>query len=230
MTGLAQAFASRDVLGAGGSTLVVTGYTVNDGDGGKDYTVTTQTAPGTITPAALIITATSDTRVYDGTTVSSQSGTSYHDTRGGYGGDTVSGLIQAFLSKGVLGAGGSTLVVTGYTVNDGDGGKDYTVVTRNRPRGHHARVADDRRRSCDMARSTTARPPRPETPTPGRRSYARGHRDGTGPGVHLQGRGSRRTAARSWSTGYNVVNDGDGGKDYMVTTQARLRDLSRSLR
>ena len=41
MTGLTQAFSSKNVLGTGDSTLVVTGSRVNDGDGGNDYTVTT---------------------------------------------------------------------------------------------------------------------------------------------------------------------------------------------
>ena len=45
MTGLTQAFASKDVLGTDGSTLDVTGYTVNDGNGGNDYTVTLAHAP-----------------------------------------------------------------------------------------------------------------------------------------------------------------------------------------
>jgi predicted outer membrane repeat protein len=124
VTGLAQAFNSKNALGTGGSTLTVTGYTVNDGDGGKDYTVTTQDAAGTITPAALTISATGDTKVYDGTNSSSQTPT--HGTL--YDGDTVTGLTQAFNSKNVLGSGGSMLTVTGYTVNDGDGGKDYTVA------------------------------------------------------------------------------------------------------
>jgi MBG domain (YGX type) len=64
VTGLTEAFASKNVLGASGSTLVVTGYTVNDGDGGKDYTVTTQTAPGTITPAPLLVRANNVSTVY----------------------------------------------------------------------------------------------------------------------------------------------------------------------
>ena len=51
MTGLVQAYGSKDVLGSGQSTLLVTGYTVNDGNGGKDYTVTSHTAPGTIAAA-----------------------------------------------------------------------------------------------------------------------------------------------------------------------------------
>ena len=124
VTGLAQAFQSKDVLGVGGSTLQVTGYQVNDGNGGADYTVTLQTATGTITPAALTISAVSDTKVYDGTLTSSETpavGTLY-------GTDTVTGLVQAFQSKDVLGVGGSTLQVTGYQVNDGNGGADYTVT------------------------------------------------------------------------------------------------------
>jgi predicted outer membrane repeat protein len=80
----------------------------------------------TINPALLRITAVSDTKVYDGTTNSSQTPT--YGTL--YNGNTVTGLTQAFSSKNVLGANGSTLMVTGYTVNDGDGGKDYTVTTQ----------------------------------------------------------------------------------------------------
>ena len=46
-------------MGAVGSTLVVnSGYVVNDGNGGANYTVTRQSAPGTITPAALAVTYT----------------------------------------------------------------------------------------------------------------------------------------------------------------------------
>jgi hypothetical protein len=125
VTGLAQSFASKNVLGANGSTLVATAYTVSDGNGGADYTVTTETANGTITPAVLTISAATDTKTYDGTTSSSQTPT----VGTLYGGDTVTGLAQAFASKNVLGANGSTLVVTAYTVSDGNGGADYTVTT-----------------------------------------------------------------------------------------------------
>ena len=72
VTGLSQAFVSRHVLGANGSTLQVTGYTVNDGNSGNNYTVATHTASGTITQAALDIYAVTDSKVYDGTTSSGQ--------------------------------------------------------------------------------------------------------------------------------------------------------------
>ncbi len=127
VSGLTQVFTSKNVVGTGGSMLVVTGYTINDGNGGNNYTVTTQNATGTITPAALTITATSETKVFDGTTTSSQTPT----VGALFGGDTITGLTQAFASKNVFGTGDSTLVVTGYTINDGNKGKDYTVVTQN---------------------------------------------------------------------------------------------------
>ncbi len=129
VSGLTQAFASKDVLGAGNSTLNVTGYTVNDGNGGADYTVSLQSASGTITPAPLTISAVTDSKTYDGTTDSTATPT----VGTLYGSDTVSGLTQAFASKDVLGAGNSTLNVTGYTVNDGNGGADYTVSLQSAP-------------------------------------------------------------------------------------------------
>ena len=42
--------------------------------------------------------------------------------------DSVTAQTQAFVSKNVLGAGGSTLTVTGYVVNDGNSGGNYTVA------------------------------------------------------------------------------------------------------
>ncbi|MDP4733711.1 MAG: filamentous hemagglutinin N-terminal domain-containing protein, partial [Limnohabitans sp.] len=61
-----QAFASKNVLGAGGSTLQVnSGYTITDGNSGGNYTVSTATATGTINKANLTL---SGTRVYDATT------------------------------------------------------------------------------------------------------------------------------------------------------------------
>ncbi|MDO9570753.1 MAG: MBG domain-containing protein [Hydrogenophaga sp.] len=64
---LTQAFASKDVMGPGGSTLVADGpYSVNDGNGGNNYTVTVNTAAGTITPAALVGSITADDKLYDG--------------------------------------------------------------------------------------------------------------------------------------------------------------------
>ncbi len=66
-----------------------------------------------------------DTKIYDGTITSSKTPT----VGGLYGGNTVANLAQEFASKNVVGAGGSVINVTGYTINDGDRGRNYSVTT-----------------------------------------------------------------------------------------------------
>ena len=83
------------------------------------------TAVGTITAAVLTIIAAADSKVYDGTT----SATAMPSVSGLVGSDTVTGLSEAYASKDVTGANGGTMVLTGYTVNDGNSGNDYTVST-----------------------------------------------------------------------------------------------------
>jgi filamentous hemagglutinin family protein len=62
---LTQTFVSKDALGTGNSTLVANGtYTVTDGNAGNNYTVAVVSAPGTITPAPLTITANDVSKVY----------------------------------------------------------------------------------------------------------------------------------------------------------------------
>ena len=54
VTSLTQSYQSKNVLGSNLSTLeVAAGYTVNDGNSGNNYTVTTNTAAGTITGRGL---------------------------------------------------------------------------------------------------------------------------------------------------------------------------------
>lgn len=62
---LTQVFVSKDVLGTGNSTLVANDtYTVTDGNGGNNYAVSLITAPGTITPLPLSVTAADVSKVY----------------------------------------------------------------------------------------------------------------------------------------------------------------------
>ncbi|MCU0805355.1 MAG: YDG domain-containing protein, partial [Burkholderiales bacterium] len=61
VTGLSQVFDSAD---AGPRTLSVSAYTVSDGNGGNNYLVVTNTAAGTINPAALTIAADNASRPY----------------------------------------------------------------------------------------------------------------------------------------------------------------------
>src|ERR1019366_2245816 len=115
------AYASKNVLGANGSTLSVTAFTVNDGNTGGNYTVTSNgTAAGTITPRAITVTAAADTKIYDGglTAVTAPTFPALQGT------DT-SGFSEAYSSKNV----GTNLTLTpSGLVNDGFGGADYSYT------------------------------------------------------------------------------------------------------
>jgi trimeric autotransporter adhesin len=120
VTGLSQSF---DTKNAGSRTLSVgLGFTVNDGNGGGNYSVTPHTATGSISAHALDINAVTDSKIYDATTVSTKTPTS----SGLQGTDSVTGLSQSFDFKN---AGSRTLSVNaGYVVVDGNGGGNYTVT------------------------------------------------------------------------------------------------------
>lgn len=119
VTGLVQSF---DSANAGSRTLAVNpGYTVVDGNGGGNYTVTLNTAAGTITPAPLTLAAVTDSRVYNASAASVGTVT----VSGLQGSDTVTGLVQSFDGAN---AGSRTLAVNpGYAIHDGNSGANYAV-------------------------------------------------------------------------------------------------------
>jgi hypothetical protein len=101
-------------------------YTVNDGNGGNNYTVSTaNNLTGVINKAALTITAATNTKTYDGTTSAAATPT----VTGLQTGDTASGLSEVYADKNA--GSGKTLSVNTYTVNDGNGGNNYTVTMVN---------------------------------------------------------------------------------------------------
>jgi filamentous hemagglutinin family protein len=111
-----------------GLTLTPTG-SISDGNGGNNYTVTyAPVNTGVITAEPLTITAVTQTKVYDGTTVSTNTPELTAGTLAG--GDTLTNLTQAYNSKNVLGTNGSTLSVTSYTLSDPG---NYTVTTLTAP-------------------------------------------------------------------------------------------------
>src|SRR5205807_2144437 len=103
-----QVFDSRNA----GSRTLTPGGIVNDGNSGNNYSYTFNTATGTISKAALTISAVTDSKTYDGTTTSSATPT--------FGslqtGDTTTTFSQAFDSRD---AGSRTLTPSGI-VNDGN--------------------------------------------------------------------------------------------------------------
>ena len=121
VTGLAQSFDSPN---AGGRTLSVNpGYIVNDGNGGLNYTVTIHSSEGSITPAPLSLDAVADSKTYNASPASSLTPL----VTGLQGNDSVGSLSQSFDSAN---AGDRTLSVNpGYSINDGNGGLNYSVTT-----------------------------------------------------------------------------------------------------
>ena len=128
VTGLTEVYANKN---AGSSkTLSVSAYTVQDNNSGLDYTVTTaNSTTGLINQAALTITAATNTKTYNSTTAAAATPVA----SGLQSPDTVTGATEVYTTAT---AGSSkTLSVTGYTVNDGNGGNNYTITTATNTTG-----------------------------------------------------------------------------------------------
>src|SRR5207302_7101641 len=111
---------------AGARTLSVdAGYTVNDGNGGNNYTVSLDTHAGTIDPRPLTISALTDSKTYDGTRASAKTPTA-DDLQLG---DTLD-ATQRFDSKNEIGRASWRDT---YNVNDGNGGANYSVTLATAP-------------------------------------------------------------------------------------------------
>ncbi len=76
-----------------------------------------------ITPAPLSIAATTNTKTYDRTVSAAAAPT----VTGLVGGDTASGVTEVYADK--TAGTGKTLSVATYTINDGNGGNNYTTTT-----------------------------------------------------------------------------------------------------
>jgi autotransporter-associated beta strand protein len=130
---VAEVYNSSHALGTDGSTLsaaiTLTNASINGGGYISDYTVSYVNAAGTITPAHVIVTASTDTKMYDGTTASN---VAVSNITGLVGSDTLTNLFQAYNTSQVLGANGSLLVVDGNDVglNSSMGSRlgDYAIT------------------------------------------------------------------------------------------------------
>ena len=116
----ASAAFARSNVGTG-IPVTVSGYDLTGADAGN-YTLTQPTGlTADITAATLTITATANTKIYDGNT----SATAVPTVSGLQGFDTVTGLAEAYDTQNA--GTGKTLSVSSYTVNDGNSGGNYTV-------------------------------------------------------------------------------------------------------
>jgi hypothetical protein len=211
VSGVTQAFDSRN---AGARTVAITGYTLNDGNGGANYTVTLNSAAGSITRALLTLTASAASRTYDGTTVAAGSPVA----TGLFAGDTITGVTQAFDSRH---AGPRTVAITGYTLNDGNGGGNYTV-TLNSAAGSITRAVLTLTASA-ASRVYDGTAAAPETPT------VSGLVAGDTVSGLTQAFDSRNAGSRTVAvTGY-TLNDGNGGGNYTVTLNSAAGSISRAV-
>jgi hypothetical protein len=114
-----QAFDSKN---AGARTLIASG-TVNDGNGGNNYSISFATAAGSITQRPLTVTATATGKIYDGTTTASVTLSDNH-----LGGDSVSDAYAsaAFSDKNV--GTGKLVSVTGISLSGADSG-NYSLTS-----------------------------------------------------------------------------------------------------
>jgi filamentous hemagglutinin family protein len=123
VTGLWQQFAN-DNAGTGKTINIKSGFVVDDGNGGANYTVNTlNTNSGIITPASLTLSAVTDSKVFEGNLHS----TGNPLVNGLVQGDRVTGLFQQFADRNA-GTDKTINIKNGYVVDDGNGGNNYTVT------------------------------------------------------------------------------------------------------
>ncbi|AWM77405.1 YDG domain-containing protein [Phenylobacterium parvum] len=208
---LSQVFDSRN---AGARTLSVAPFTVSDGNGGANYTVTTLSAAGSIAPAPLSLTAASASRAYDGTTTASGAPVA----AGLFAGDTVSGVTQAFDSRN---AGPRSVMITGYVLNDGNAGGNYTV-TLNSAAGSISRAL------LSLTASAASRTYDGSIVAPGT-PIATGLAPGDSVSNLSQAFDSRNAGTRTVTvTGY-TVNDGNAGGNYTVSLNSAQGSIGKAL-
>ena len=118
-------FADRHAGAA--KTVTLAGLALGGADAGNySLGAAVATATAAIAPRPLTIAAAADARVYDGTTASASAPT--HGPL--VAGDAITGLVQEFDAKH---AGARMLAVTGYAIDDGNGGANYAVLTLTAP-------------------------------------------------------------------------------------------------
>src|SRR5699024_9531806 len=104
-------------MGIGNKTVTVGGVTVSDGNSGGNYTVSyANNTTSTINPAALTVTATDDSKTYDGLAYAGGNGVSYNGFVNGEDENVLSGsLTYTGSSQGAVNVGSYTITPAGYS-------------------------------------------------------------------------------------------------------------------
>ncbi len=202
---LGETYASRN---AGTGLTLTPSATIDDGNGGHNYTLTlVASTAGVINPAVLTVTAVANTKTYDGTTSAAATPTVAGLVRG----DTTSGLGETYASPNA--GTGLTLTPATTTINDGNGGHNYTLMLVANTAGvinpeALTVTAVENTKTYDGTTSAAA------TPTV----------TGLVGGDTVSGSGETYASANAGSgltlTPAATINDGNGGNNYAVTLVA----------
>ena len=123
ISGLSQSFTDRNA-GTGKAVLVNNSFVIRDGNGGNNYdVVVVDGTAGVITPKNITVSTVANSKVYDGGVTSANKPV----VTGLELGDRITGLFQRYDSK-TVGENKKLLIKSGYVVQDGNGGNNYTVT------------------------------------------------------------------------------------------------------
>jgi hypothetical protein len=120
VTGLSETYSNKN---AGSGKTINAAGSVNDGNGGANYAVSfVASTAGVIRARAITVTAATNSKQYDGTTIAAAKPTI---NSGGLVGSDTSAFTETYDNKNV--GTGKTLTAAG-SVNDGNGGHNYAVT------------------------------------------------------------------------------------------------------
>lgn len=195
-----------------GKTVKVSGVSVSDGNNGNNYSVSyVDNTNSSINKRLLTISATAANKVYDGKLTA---GTDKPLVTGRQRGDSITGLSQSFLDKNV-GTGKTVRVNSGYVISDGNGGNNYHVVL----------MADNVNGVITPRNLTISTVANTKVYDGGLRSTNKPQVTGLASGDRITGlyqQYETKTVGDAKKllikNGY-VVNDGNGGSNYIVTEQ-----------
>jgi len=212
VTGLTQSF---DSANAGARTLLVdAGYTINDGNGGGNYSVSLGSASGTIAPVALTVTANNDIRGYNAAAYAGGNGVTY---AGFVGGETAAVLGGALgyggTAQGAVNAGNYAIAPGGltsgnYTISYVNGALSISPAALVLSASADGRGYDATTASAGAVTVTGLQ----------------GNDTITGLAQRFDS-ANAGTRTLAVSAGY-TINDGNGGQNYVVTTNGAAGSIT----
>ena len=212
VTNLGQAYASKDVLGVNGSTLNVNaGFVVNDDNAGDNYTVTQNSALGTISKAVIsnVTGITANNNTYDGTTTAALS-TGTAGFTGIFDADVlnVATAIGAFVDKNS--AVGKAVNISGITLGGVDAG-NYTLASNTA-----STTADIAQRAITVSAATDTKIYDGNTASIGVPTVTAGSIVAGDTGAFSQTFDNKNVGTSKTLTATGTVADDNGGGNYAV--------------